>query len=173
MGHQPTCPCALRALPCPGLLGTPLLPEPFWTRLDLHHSKGTLLVSLSAGRPRGRSIRNCCIPAPTCAPGQEGTGSFPSLVIGTSHLLGQSQAGSRPKCVWAEDVSLQSKTAPDGDDKQNFADNLENNLSIMDRACWWSLFGGNQMHSPNIYRKHCYQSTIFLAPNSLISHIKQ
>ena len=60
--------------------------------------------------------------------------NFPSLVIGTSHLLGQSQARSRPKCMWAEDTSLRLKMTPDGDDKQNFPDNLESNLSITDRA---------------------------------------
>lgn len=62
--------------------------------------------------------------------------------------------------MWAENMSLQLKTAPDGEDKQNFPDSLET-VSITDRERWWSLFRGNQMHLSNICRKHCCQSFLY------------
>lgn len=65
----------------------------FWTSLALHHSKGTV-IAVSVARQTTRIVHQELL-HPSSWPG--GYSKLPSVVIGTSHLLGQLQAGLRPK----------------------------------------------------------------------------
>lgn len=128
---------------------------PFWASLAVHHSKGSV-IGVSVTRQTTGIVHQELL-HPSSWPG--GYSKLPSLVTGTSHLLGQLQAGPRPKQTSAEAMGSRLKTAPDGDSNQNSPDSLENNLTITDTAHWQSLFTGSQMHSPNICRKLSYQIT--------------
>lgn len=80
-------PVHMLCMSCPGLDCT------FRTSLALHHSKGTVICDPVTIQTTRRFYQELLHPSSW----PRGYSKFPSLVIGTSHLLGQPQVGSRPK----------------------------------------------------------------------------